>query len=646
MDRTVHAFFFMGPAKLVKYMAGKGEGKMKKYTLAGNLWFYYRKLFGCFPEMAVRTVCYIGCSVLLPLFSIYLPKLLLDLVEKRVSPAVLAAGIGGFVLAAAALNGIGGWAREGGYFMMLHTRERLMYDVFRKFLRTEYRFTEDSDYRGKYFAALQCNYGGDWSVSQRFYDTLPDLIVHALCFVLYSAVIGYLHPAILVLLVSISAVHYVLGERERRYKESVRGQEDNLDRWRQVLESCSQNRKGAKDLRIFGLEGWLADRAQKVIAEEKKLGLIIRKKESLRENAVAAMDAVRDFAAYAWLAGAVAKGQIGAGDFVLCIGAVRGFGDFLNQMIAGIQLLLVTSDRAAHYREYCALPDEEPEDGPQTGNRQEASAGEEARPQALSIDFCDVSFGYREGEDVLRHFSLHIAPGERVALVGENGVGKSTFVKLLTGLYEPREGTIRIGGRDAKEMSKGERYRLFSAVFQENRIFPFTVLENLTLRPSQCADRERAKWALGKAGLWEVFERKGISLDSYMTKELLREGVELSGGQLQRFMLARALYYDRPVLVLDEPTAALDPIAEREVYEAYAKITEKKTAVFISHRLASTRFSDRIVLLEGGKVTECGTHEELLAQGKHYAKMFALQASYYRDSEKPLGKGEEKGDER
>lgn len=609
--------------------------KTKKYTLVGNLWFYYRKLFVCFPQMPVRTACYIVCGVLLPLFSIYLPKLLLDLVGEKVSPAMLTVRIGGFVLAAAVLDGVRGWAREGSYFMMLHTREHLMYDVFRKFLRTWYRYTEDSDYREKYFGDLQCNYGGDWSVSQRFYDTLPDLVVHAICFALYSAVIGYMHPAILALLVLISAVHYVLGERERRYKESVRGQEDNLDRWRQVLESCSQSRKGAKDLRIFGLGGWLADRAQKVIAAEKKLGLTIRKKESLRENAVAAMDAIRDFAAYAWLVGAVAKGQIGVGDFVLCIGAVRGFGDFLNQMIAGIQLLFVTSDRAAHYREYCALPDEETGKGIHKG----ALADTDAPKGAVSIDFCDVSFGYREGEDVLHHFSLHIEPGERVALVGENGVGKSTFVKLLTGLYEPREGTIRIGGRDVKEMSKGERYQFFSAVFQENRLFPFTVLENLTLQPAQCADPNRAKWALGKAGLWEAFERQGILLDSYMTKELLREGVELSGGQLQSFMLARALYYDRPVLLLDEPTAALDPIAERDVYEAYARITKNKTAVFISHRLASTRFSDRIVLLEGGKVTECGTHEELLAQGKNYAKMFALQASYYRDQDKPLGRG-------
>lgn len=147
-------------------------------------------------------------------------------------------------------------------------------------------------------------------------------------------------------------------------------------------------------------------------------------------------------------------------------------------------------------------------------------------------------------------------------------------------------------------------------------------------------DGARAWRALEKAGLKSVFERKEIGLKTYMTKTLMKDGVELSGGQQQRFLLARALYKDAPVLVLDEPTAALDPIAEREVYENYNRYSGGKTAVFISHRLASTRFSDRIVMLEGGKIIETGTHDELLEQDGKYADMFRIQSSYY-----------EKGDE-
>lgn len=146
-------------------------------------------------------------------------------------------------------------------------------------------------------------------------------------------------------------------------------------------------------------------------------------------------------------------------------------------------------------------------------------------------------------------------------------------------------------------------------------------------------DEEKAWRALEKAGLQEVFEKKGIGMDSFMKKALVKDGVELSGGQQQRFLLARALYKDAPIMILDEPTAALDPIAESEVYDCYQQYSDGKTAIFISHRLASTRFSDRIIMLERGRVVEVGTHEELMQRGGAYAKMYQVQSNYYEEKE-------------
>lgn len=231
---------------------------------------------------------------------------------------------------------------------------------------------------------------------------------------------------------------------------------------------------------------------------------------------------------------------------------------------------------------------------------------------------------------IFRHFNLTIRGGEKVALVGINGAGKTTFVKLLCGIYEPWEGRILFNGIDRREFPRKEVYRLFSAVFQEKFLPPFTIGESLSLQAEW--DREKAWKALEDAGLKESFTERGITPDSYYGKDMDEEGVELSGGQEQRFLLARALYKDAPVLVLDEPAAALDPIAESEIYDSYLKFSEKKTAVFISHRLASTRFSDRILLLDGGKVVEEGTHEELMAKGQKYAEMFQVQSSYYAKS--------------
>ena len=209
---------------------------------------------------------------------------------------------------------------------------------------------------------------------------------------------------------------------------------------------------------------------------------------------------------------------------------------------------------------------------------------------------------------------------------------KSTLVKLLTGMYEPDEGCILINGIDRNRFARSEFYKLFSVVFQEYFILPFKISENVSLKRAVDADDEKVLDALEKAGLKQYFDSRNITPERYITKSMHKNGIELSGGQNQRLLLARALYKDAPVLVLDEPTAALDPIAESEIYNSYVKYTDKKTAIFISHRFASTRFSDRIIMLEKGKVIEQGTHEELMQMNGRYAQMFEVQSSYYEST--------------
>ena len=253
----------------------------------------------------------------------------------------------------------------------------------------------------------------------------------------------------------------------------------------------------------------------------------------------------------------------------------------------------------------------------------------------LEIEFRDVSFSYKSNDEdkenvkIFEHFNLKINSGEKIALVGVNGAGKTTLVKLLTGMYEPDEGCILINGIDRNRFARSEFYKLFSVVFQEYFILPFKISENISLKRAADTDNKKVLNALEKAGLKEYLDSRGITSERYITKSMHKNGIELSGGQNQRLLLARALYKDAPVLVLDEPTAALDPIAESEIYNSYVKYTDKKTAIFISHRFASTRFSDRIIMLEKGKVIEQGTHEELMQMKGRYAQMFEVQSSYY-----------------
>ena len=243
----------------------------------------------------------------------------------------------------------------------------------------------------------------------------------------------------------------------------------------------------------------------------------------------------------------------------------------------------------------------------------------------------NVSFCYPgAGKDTSHAMDLLVHPGEKLAIVGLNGAGKTTLVKLLCGLLDPTEGCVKLNGKDIRTFNRRRYYELFSAVFQEFSVLDVTVAEEIA-QTTEAIDYDRVLDCIEKAGLTETIHRLPEGLNTHIGREVYLDGVLFSGGQTQRLMLARALYKDGPMLLLDEPTAAIDPIAENDIYRKYSEMTQGKTSLFISHRLASTRFCDRIIFVADGGIKEEGTHESLLALGGEYAHLFEVQSKYYQE---------------
>ena len=242
-----------------------------------------------------------------------------------------------------------------------------------------------------------------------------------------------------------------------------------------------------------------------------------------------------------------------------------------------------------------------------------------------------VSFRYPSAEtDTLHGIDLTVHPGERLAVVGLNGAGKTTLVKLLCGFYDPTEGRVLLNGEDIREFNRQEYYTLFTAVFQKFSVLEATLEENVA-QTREGIDEARVRECLEKAGLTERVAALPDDLKTHIGREVFEDGVLLSGGEMQRLMLARALYKNAPILLLDEPTAALDPIAEAEIYEKLNDMVGDKTAIYISHRLSSCKFCDEIVVFDTGKIIQQGAHETLLAdESGEYAQLWNAQAQYYR----------------
>ncbi|MFT4145629.1 MAG: ABC transporter ATP-binding protein [Mobilitalea sp.] len=320
---------------------------------------------------------------------------------------------------------------------------------------------------------------------------------------------------------------------------------------------------------------------------------------------------------YGYLAYQVIKNKISLGSLTMYASAAGSFGASVMSLINAF----IEVNQLCSYLELFVRFEEIP-----TGDTK--GIPDPIQTADYTIEFKNVSFRYPGSNiDTLKNVSIIIPPAQKLSIVGLNGAGKTTFIKLLFKLYEPTEGQILLGGIDIKEYTPEEYRKNISVVFQDFKLLAYTIRENITL--DQAAEENRIISNLEKAGFSEDLDKFENNINTIIYKGFDKDGVELSGGQAQKIAIARALYKDAPIVILDEPTAALDPISEYEVFNSFNQLIYGKTAIYISHRLSSTRFSDKIAVFHDGTISEYGTHSNLLLNNSLYAQMFQTQAKYY-----------------
>ena len=378
--------------------------------------------------------------------------------------------------------------------------------------------------------------------------------------------------------------------------------------------------RGGKDIRLYGLAPSLTEfdlgTQMSVWKQEAKM--------ELQCMGLRLLDTLMNYGlqlgVYMLLIAAALGGGISVGSIARYVSCVMLLLTAAEGAATAIQSLLVNNQYLKRYFEYLDIPNPMYQGSLTVAKRDD---------NEYYIEFRDVSFRYPNTENyALRHVNLKFRVGEKLAVVGMNGSGKTTFIKLLCRMYDPTEGEICLNGVDIRKYDYDEFMALFSIVFQDFQLMAFSLGQNIAA--SAAYDKDRAEECLERAGFDQRLSDMSKGLDTALYQHFDREGVEISGGEAQKVALARALYKDAPFIALDEPTAALDPVAEYEVYSRFNQIAGDKTAVYISHRLASCRFCSEILVFDSGNIVQRGSHEELMAdESGRYHALWDAQAQYY-----------------
>lgn len=513
------------------------------------------------------------------------------------------------------------------WYRCIYVRMMIIKERIAKALTLNYQQLESSDTLDLMQKAMNATNNESDGVEGMIHSISDELI--SLTSVLVGiGIIITLNPLLILVIFVLITIQFLFMNYIQK-KDKIETWDKLAPFWRKIyyVEQKTQDFSYGKDIRLYNMNSWLKNKQQDLY--KTKHEHIVKSKNYWIANSTFALfiNLIRSAIIYSWLIYSVIEKGMSIGNVLLYIGSIETFSSSLLNFFWKISQFKKQSLQVDDFRSFMDLE-----------NLENKDAIPLPKFDKWTFTFENVSFKYPNQENYsLKNINLTIPSGEKLAIVGLNGAGKTTFVKLLLRLYDVTEGRILLNGVDVKNYQKDDYFKIFSPIFQDVQIFAFPLCENVSMSEPEITDCKLAEDYLRSAGLGEKIDSLPKGVHTELLKVIEEDGIDLSGGEKQKLALARALYKNAPIVVLDEPTAALDALAEYHLYQNFNKMIGKKSAVYISHRLSSTRFCDKVAMFMNGNLVEYGTHESLLQKKGEYAHMFEVQAQYYKDGKNALG---------
>ena len=517
-----------------------------------------------------------------------------------------------------------GIAQMGNYYFMLyqeenmnHLRDFMRNKIETKYLKLDYPLIIGKEAQERYNNASELT-DNNTTLFGRLVTEIIELCSSFLGVVLYINILSQLESLFLVLVgVFLLIVVFFNVWQVKMDRKLFQAKAANSQKLRYLKKVYGESRI-TKDVRIFQMKDWFKQIEDKTIAEYHRL---IKPKVKLTWTESTLVNiGIIGLSALSYIRSVqlIAAGAIPVSSFIIFAGSVTILAQTIMTLVNAIGKMNTSLNETKKYDDFMSQ-----------GQIFNHGEGGPLPKEPLSIELKNVSYTYPNNDTpTINNVSLTIKPYENLAIVGENGAGKSTLTNLIAGLLKPDTGEIYINGVAQSEFNISDYYALFAPVFQEKFLLTYSIKK--TVIQGLPFDELKYNRVLKQIGLADIISKFKSRDETKIVRAVYPDGVNLSGGQLQKLKLAQALYKDAPVLLLDEPTAALDPIAEHQIYQDYFQFSKDKLSIFISHRLSSTRFCDRIIYIKNGDITEVGTHEELMAEQKDYFKLYEAQAYYYK----------------